>query len=164
MGSFKVLLRALTLTLLGVTVDSSSGGYSNYNYEMSGQKLTDLYNSPVYKAEWMVRPFGSSSSTFGPVSHTGVRVTLADDSQWLIHKGQGYGISSETVVTSAQHMSSDWKVSNFVRCCEDRFVNGYKSKSRQSGPFIESGSPYLEFSKCCVLVFPVSMQLQEVFL
>uniref|UniRef100_A0A3P9CMA7 Uncharacterized protein n=1 Tax=Maylandia zebra TaxID=106582 RepID=A0A3P9CMA7_9CICH len=64
----------------------------------SKQGLTDLYNSPVYKAEWMVRP------------HTGVRaVTLADGSQWLIHKGQDYGISSDTVVTSARHMSSAWK-------------------------------------------------------
>ncbi|CAI5661499.1 unnamed protein product [Oreochromis niloticus] len=41
--------------------------------------------------------------------HQSLRVTLADESQWLIHKGQGYSISSETVVTSARHMSSDWK-------------------------------------------------------
>lgn len=40
-----------------------------------------------------------------------LRVTLADGSQWLIHKGQDYGISSDTVVTSARHMSSAWKVS-----------------------------------------------------
>ncbi|XP_042083937.1 uncharacterized protein LOC121815770 [Haplochromis burtoni] len=108
MASLKALLSALTL--LALTVDASSGpGYSNYNYDLSGQQLTDLYNSPVYKAEWMVRPFGSSSSTFGPLSHTGVRVTLADGAQWLIHKGQDYGISSDTVVTSARHMSSAWK-------------------------------------------------------
>ncbi|KAI3360887.1 hypothetical protein L3Q82_012900 [Scortum barcoo] len=58
----------------------------------------------------MRRPKGSSSSAVGPFSHTGVRVTLADGTQWLVHKGQNYGISSDTVVTSARHMSSAWEV------------------------------------------------------
>lgn len=37
----------------------------------------------------------------------------------------------------------------------DQVSNGYKSKRRQSGLFIESGSLYLAFGKCCVLVFPL---------
>lgn len=38
------------------------------------------------------------------------RVTLDDGSQWLIHKGGGFGLSSQTVVTDARHMSSAWRV------------------------------------------------------
>lgn len=38
------------------------------------------------------------------------RVTLADGSQWLIHKGNNFGISSPTVVVDARHMGKKWKV------------------------------------------------------
>lgn len=38
------------------------------------------------------------------------RVTLADGSQYLIHKGSNYGISSQTVVVDGSHMSDKWKV------------------------------------------------------
>ncbi|XP_078027414.1 uncharacterized protein LOC144464455 isoform X2 [Epinephelus lanceolatus] len=112
MFSFKMLLCALTLTLLAVTVEPSTGGGGtpNHNYELSGSELTRLYNSPVYKAERMKRPLDGTSVVLGPISHSGVRVTLADGSQWLIHKGGNYGISSQTVVVRATHMSSDWRV------------------------------------------------------
>ncbi|XP_076746469.1 uncharacterized protein LOC143421182 [Maylandia zebra] len=107
MASFKALLSALTL--LALTVDASSGpGYSNYNYDLSGQDLTRLYNSPVMTAERMNRPLEGTSVILGPLSHSGVRVTLDDGSQWLIHKGGGFGLSSQTVVTDARHMSSAW--------------------------------------------------------
>ena len=39
-----------------------------------------------------------------------LRVTLDDGSQWLIHKGDNFGRSSQTVVTPAHDMSSKWKV------------------------------------------------------
>ncbi|TDH11230.1 hypothetical protein EPR50_G00058680 [Perca flavescens] len=104
MFSFKMLLFALTLTLLAVTVQSWSDG------NLSGPELTRLYNSPVYEAERLKRPKGSSSSAVGPFSHSGVRVTLGDRSKWLIHKGMNYGTSSQTVVTRADYMSSNWKV------------------------------------------------------
>ncbi|KAG7218237.1 hypothetical protein INR49_020546 [Caranx melampygus] len=29
--------------------------------------------------------------------------------QWLVHKGDGYGRASETVVTDARHMGPAWK-------------------------------------------------------
>uniref|UniRef100_A0A7N6BG36 Uncharacterized protein n=1 Tax=Anabas testudineus TaxID=64144 RepID=A0A7N6BG36_ANATE len=96
-------LSALVLTLLALC-----GG--SFSSNLSGQQLTDLYNSPVYKAEWMVRPLGSSSTIAGPLSHTGVRVTLRNGAQWLIHKGNNYGISSQTVVTDARNMASNWKM------------------------------------------------------
>ena len=38
------------------------------------------------------------------------RVTLEDGSRWLIHKGNGFGNSSQTVVVDVTRMSSDWKV------------------------------------------------------
>lgn len=38
------------------------------------------------------------------------RVTLRDGSQWLIHKGKNFGISSQTVVVNARHMGNNWEV------------------------------------------------------
>lgn len=38
-------------------------------------------------------------------------VTLADGTQYLIHKGENYGDASNTVVTQARHMSTRWEVS-----------------------------------------------------
>jgi hypothetical protein len=38
------------------------------------------------------------------------RVTLRDGSTWLVHKGDGFGISSQTVVVDARHMSTSWQV------------------------------------------------------
>uniref|UniRef100_A0A3P9KJ72 Uncharacterized protein n=1 Tax=Oryzias latipes TaxID=8090 RepID=A0A3P9KJ72_ORYLA len=81
-----------------------------FHADLSRPELTDLYNSRVMSAEKMTRRMGSSSSGSGIFSHSGVRVTLEDGSQWLIHKGDGYGDTSETVVTRASGMSSDWKV------------------------------------------------------
>jgi hypothetical protein len=37
-------------------------------------------------------------------------VTLRDRSTWLVHKGDGFGISSQTVVVDARHMSTSWQV------------------------------------------------------
>lgn len=42
------------------------------------------------------------------------RVTLEDDTKWLVHKGDGYGISSQTVVVAARHMANNWKASIFA--------------------------------------------------
>uniref|UniRef100_A0A673A1G0 Uncharacterized protein n=1 Tax=Sphaeramia orbicularis TaxID=375764 RepID=A0A673A1G0_9TELE len=106
---FSLCVLVLTLLVSAVQASSSSSGPGNHNYELSGQALRDLYNSPVYKAELMYRPFSSSSSAVGPGSHSGVRVTLGSGSQWLIHKGMDYGIDSQTVVVSADHMSPNWK-------------------------------------------------------
>ncbi|MBU7443562.1 hypothetical protein, partial [Paraburkholderia fungorum] len=88
MFSFNMLLSVLALTLLAVTVESSSGGGGsppNHNYDLSGSALTRLYNSPVHHAERMKRPLEGTSSWLGPISHSGVRVTLEDGSKYLIH-------------------------------------------------------------------------------
>uniref|UniRef100_A0A3B5MZY1 LRAT domain-containing protein n=1 Tax=Xiphophorus couchianus TaxID=32473 RepID=A0A3B5MZY1_9TELE len=81
-------------------------------YDLSGSDLTKLYNKRVHLAEAMRRPLENFPFRLGYISHCGVRVTLADGSRWLIHKGGGYGISSQTVATDAGHMSSNWEVSS----------------------------------------------------
>ncbi|XP_069392939.1 uncharacterized protein [Paralichthys olivaceus] len=111
MFSFMKLLCVLALTLLPVSEASwGEGDATSHSYDLSGSALTRVYNSPVYLAERMKRPLAGSSIRLGPISHSGVRVTLQDGAQWLIHKGDGYGISSDTVVTDAGHMSSSWEV------------------------------------------------------
>ncbi|TDH11229.1 hypothetical protein EPR50_G00058670 [Perca flavescens] len=132
-----MLLFALALTLLAVPGESwalgrrrhsnsRSRGSTNFNYRdnLSGSSLTNLYNSPVRRAEVVRRPlrvWPLSRVAIGKISHSGVRVTLDDGSQYLIHKGQNHGISSQTVVTSADNMSSKWKT------METREFNGRKS-------------------------------------
>ena len=108
-----MFLFMLAVTLLTVTVESSTGGGgggSNRNYDVSGPGLTRLYNAKVYLAEKMKRPLEGTAVIIGPISHSGVRVTLADGSRWLIHKGGGFGTSSQTVVADARHMSSNWRL------------------------------------------------------
>ncbi|KAL4616896.1 hypothetical protein GN956_G22084 [Arapaima gigas] len=120
MISCKIFMRLVVLALLVVLVSCcsfSSGRRDPHKYDLSD--LTTLYHSKVYLAEKMERPSSSSSrrssGSSGVIKHTGVRVTLADGSQWLIHKGPDFGISSQTVVVDAQHMSNRWK----VKCYRD---------------------------------------------
>merc|ERR1712168_587165 len=91
---------------------STGGGLAcSYNYDLSNASdLKKLYNSAVYKAERMKRPLVGTTFRVGPLSHSGVRVTLAYGSRWLVHKGNGFGLSCQTVVVDARHMSSDWTI------------------------------------------------------
>ncbi|KAK1894847.1 Acyl-[acyl-carrier-protein]--UDP-N-acetylglucosamine O-acyltransferase [Dissostichus eleginoides] len=111
MSSCITLLCALLL-LLGLSVEASSGegGTTSHSSDLSGPELRRIYNSPVFMAERLKRPLDGLSVRIGPISHSGVRVTLADGSQWLVHKGEDYGVSSDTVVVDARHMSSAWQV------------------------------------------------------
>ncbi|XP_071058595.1 uncharacterized protein, partial [Pseudochaenichthys georgianus] len=112
MSSCTTLLCALLLLLLGLSVEASSGGggTTSHSHDLSGSELRRIYNSPVFRAERLKRPLDGQSVRIGPLSHSGVRVTLADGSQWLVHKGGDYGVSSNTVVVAARHMSSAWQV------------------------------------------------------
>ncbi|KAM9404578.1 uncharacterized protein ACWYII_028359 [Salvelinus alpinus] len=105
------ILPALLALLVGHVESSfSGGGGGTYNYDISKMSdLRKLYNSKVYEADRMRRPLEGMSFQVGVLSHSGVRVTLADGSQWLVHKGDGFGISTQTVVVAARHMSRDWK-------------------------------------------------------
>ncbi|KAJ0065539.1 hypothetical protein NL108_013102 [Boleophthalmus pectinirostris] len=117
--------------------------------ELAGEELTRLFNSPVYKAEWMVRPLDDLPVIIGPISHTGVRVTLCDGSQWLIHKGPGYGKDSETVVTSATHMSDRWK----TLCTKD-----FKGKKTVSELMNAAGTTYNLLFNCHVASITIMFQ------
>ncbi|KAJ8288172.1 hypothetical protein COCON_G00008310 [Conger conger] len=106
--SLAVLL-VVVATVAGGLSSSSKGG--TYTYDLSKlSDLTKLYNSGVHKAERLKRPLDGWSTTVGVLSHSGVRVTLADGSQWLVHKGDNFGIKSNTVVVDVKHMSDKWKV------------------------------------------------------
>ncbi|XP_031569997.1 uncharacterized protein LOC116304407 isoform X3 [Actinia tenebrosa] len=71
--------------------------------------LTRLYNSKVVKVERVKRPLNGFLGKLG-VPHSGVVVTTASGKRYLVHKGPGYGKSSQTVVTDAKNMSKKWKV------------------------------------------------------
>ncbi|XP_067305714.1 uncharacterized protein [Pseudorasbora parva] len=113
MMSFKTALGLLFLAMLAMVAESSwgNGKGNSYNYDLSKMSdLRKLYNSKVFKAERMTRPLEGMSIQVGKLSHSGVRVTLEDGTKWLVHKGDGYGISSQTVVVAARHMSNNWKI------------------------------------------------------
>ncbi|XP_078541676.1 uncharacterized protein LOC144827122 [Lissotriton helveticus] len=73
-------------------------------------QLTSLYNQPVVLAEYVNRPLERLPVSVGDISHSGVRVTLADGRTFLIHKGSNFGASSQTVVVDAKHMIGSWAV------------------------------------------------------
>ncbi|KAM7382821.1 hypothetical protein PAMP_002528 [Pampus punctatissimus] len=147
MLSFNLLLSVLAVTVLTVTAEFSFGGGGGggerertHSFDLSGSDLTRLYNSPVQHAERMKRPLEGTSSILGPISHSGVRVTLEDGTKWLVHKGDGYGRNSQTVVTDAQHMSSAWEP------VSSRDFSGTKTVS----DFVGAGGPgyHLLFDNC----------------
>ncbi|CAL1612044.1 unnamed protein product [Knipowitschia caucasica] len=80
---------------------------------LSPSGLNKLYNTRVQTAEHVTRlkqgmPSWVPKTYF--TSHSGVRVTLDNGKQYLIHKGPGFGRASDTVVTDAAHMSNRWQV------------------------------------------------------
>lgn len=98
---------------------SSGAGAGTPAHDLSSKaELQRLLNSKVVHAEEMRRPLNGWSREYGVLSHSGVRVTLQDGSKHLIHKGKGVGISSQTVVTDAKHMSSKWRPTGVTRDME----------------------------------------------
>ncbi|KAK1896022.1 Ribosome biogenesis protein ERB1 [Dissostichus eleginoides] len=87
-----------------------SDGTTSHSYDLSGPELRAVLNSPVIFAERLKRPLTGFPGMFWCASHTGVRVTLANGNLWLVHKGNNFGISSQTVVVAARHMSNAWEV------------------------------------------------------
>ncbi|KAF4103066.1 hypothetical protein G5714_015949 [Onychostoma macrolepis] len=108
--SFKTALGLLLLAVLAIVSESSSGKEKGpYKYDLSNKSdLNKLYNSKVYMAERFTRPLNGMPFQIGILSHSGVRVTLHDGSKWLIHKGDDYGKSSQTIVVYGRHMSNNW--------------------------------------------------------
>lgn len=93
--------------------------------------LNQLYNKKVVSAQAVERPLsglnGGKIGKFGVgiansfgirtsisrkndrATHSGVLVTTSDGNKYLVHKGDGYGINSQTVVVDANHMRNKWK-------------------------------------------------------
>ncbi|KAA0703417.1 hypothetical protein E1301_Tti006786 [Triplophysa tibetana] len=143
MISCRTTLNLVLLAMLAVLAESSWGtcNGNSYNYDLSNMSdLRKLYNSEVFEAERLTRPLDGWSFQYRKFSHSGVRVTLDDDTQWLIHKGDGYGISSQTVVVDARHMSGKWKI------VETKDFGGRKTVS----DFVEAGGTdyRLMFDNC----------------
>ncbi|KAK7895436.1 hypothetical protein WMY93_020761 [Mugilogobius chulae] len=118
---------------------------------LSGQDLTDLFNSPVYGAEWVVRPMRPLPVVVGILAHSGVRVTLCDGSKWLIHKGPDYGILSKTVVTRVRSMKN-WKI-----ICTKNF-NGRKTVSQLMEA---AGKNYNLLFNCHVASISIMLQVEK---
>ena len=95
----------------------------------------------------MSRDLGSSSSSSSsnPLStllgaeHSGTRVTTEDGKQYLIHKGKGYGNSSQSVITPAKHMSNNWH----------RAGESYKPNANVGEMIQKSGTGYHETKDNC---------------
>lgn len=108
-----VLLLSPTDGWLFRSSSSSSGGGSSrrtHSFDIGRRsELTRLYNQPVRRVTHVERPLDGLSTMVGPIRHSGVVVDTQDGRRFLVHKGKNYGRSSETVVTDARHMSSDWR-------------------------------------------------------
>ncbi|MGH0139259.1 UNVERIFIED_CONTAM: hypothetical protein FKN15_037207 [Acipenser sinensis] len=90
----------------------ASGRAKSFPHDMTRKSdLNRLYNARVIHAERVRRPLGNLPVAIGPLSHSGVRVTLDNGKKYLIHKGPGFGRTSQTVVVDANHMSNRWKAS-----------------------------------------------------
>ncbi|XP_031157324.1 uncharacterized protein LOC116051219 [Sander lucioperca] len=138
MVSFKRILSAVALILLAFYVQSSIDGglYINlmillavavyllaFNVESPAEEEEiSIYDAPVFKAERMKRPLEGTGFEIGPISHSGVRVTLANGSQWLVHKQKSH---ADTVVASARDMSSNGKG---LVIKGKKYVNNYVNK------------------------------------
>lgn len=107
-------------------------GNKNFPHDIKTQSgLTTLFNERVISSQPVERPLkGPGGGKFGQgaiaaanfvgiktshsgkndrATHSGSLVTTSDGKQYLVHKGDGFGKSSNTVVTDAKHMSSKWK-------------------------------------------------------
>ncbi|KAK6491237.1 hypothetical protein HHUSO_G6001 [Huso huso] len=106
-----VLWIFLLVTLVpGDAFFRKGGRAKNFPHDMTRKSdLNRLYNSRVIHAERVRRPLGNLPVAIGPLSHSGVRVTLDNGKKYLIHKGPGFGRTSQTVVVDAKHMSDRWK-------------------------------------------------------
>ena len=72
--------------------------------------LTALFNEKVVSVTRVTRPLAGYKKEYPSLKlyHAGVLVTTDQGNTYLIHKGDGYGKCSQTVVVRASHMSSLW--------------------------------------------------------
>ena len=92
----------------------------------------------MVKVQKVQRPLDGVLGNFG--KHSGVVVKTSDGGKYLVHKGKGYGLSGQTVVTDAKHMSNAWSKSK-----EEKNVNG-----KSVGDFVKTGGKdYNLFTNNC---------------
>ncbi|XP_028513972.1 uncharacterized protein LOC114574292, partial [Exaiptasia diaphana] len=94
--------------------------------------LRKLYNSKVVNVQRFKRPLKGFLGYLG-IKHSGVVVTTQSGKKYLIHKGKDYGISSQTVVVDAKHMSKKWKPASKVLPVK---------KGTNIGKFVKVGGKY----------------------
>ena len=134
---------------------SSSGGRSFPHDIKTKSGLTQLYNQRVVSSQPVERPlnafkggqigrtgvaaanaFGITTSYSGKpdrATHSGSLLTTADGKQWLAHKGDGFGKSTDTVVVDAKHMSGRWEPAG-----PTQNVGGKASV----GDYVKAGGPH----------------------
>src|SRR5688572_30809333 len=96
---------------------------------LDAQSLRELYNSRVVSAQRYERPLDIRAPQWIKnllPNHCGVVVTLANGQRWLVHKGDQFGVSSQTVVANARLMSSNWSL-NQTKAVGNSRVNDYVS-------------------------------------
>ena len=70
--------------------------------------LTSIYNEKVVSATTVTRPLEGLTKERGILHHEGVKLKTDKGNEYLVHKGDGFGKSSQTVVVDAKHMSGKW--------------------------------------------------------
>ena len=86
--------------------------YPSENYYAQKIDLKSLFNSKVVSMQLVKRPLdinviGGLLDRVG-INHVGVLITNDQGQQWLVHTGNDFGVSSQTVVVSPGKMSSKW--------------------------------------------------------
>ncbi|EDO47064.1 predicted protein, partial [Nematostella vectensis] len=74
----------------------------------SQAELTDIYNEEVAKVTRYERPLQGFDKKIGPLKHDGVLVETKSGKTYLVHKGKGFGIASDTVVVEMNKMPPNW--------------------------------------------------------
>ena len=93
---YKIDNSAISSCFFSSSSSSSSGGRRPHDIT-SKQGLTELYNSGVTSVKHVTRPLGVSGGSVG-IKHSGVVVTTTSGDRWLVHKGSGYGESSNKLL------------------------------------------------------------------
>ena len=102
-------------------------------------RLTNLFNQPVKSVRPVQRPMNGFLGKIG-FKHSGVVVTTKGGKDYLVHKGKGYGSSSQTVVVDAKHMSNRWS----------NIGNGKTVNGKTIGDFVTAGGTNYDplFNNC----------------
>lgn len=74
----------------------------------SKEEMQAIFDERVVTATRVTRPLTGWREEVGALHHAGVKVITEKGNEYLIHKGNNFGIDSQTVVVFAKHMSNNW--------------------------------------------------------